>query len=148
MIRKEQPLSQRPSFSLARLSVADRILVGGSLLLLVDSFLHWQAGLNAWGGSGAFAGILMALFALILVVSDVLAAVRIAMPAGVPASTVTAGLTVGTVLFGIIKFLFVVANHPRAAAWIGLVLIVVVAYGGYMKMRAERIGPTSSGFAG
>jgi len=56
------------------------------------------------------------------------------------------GLAVGEVLFGIIKFLFVVANHPRAAAWIGLVLIVVVTYGGYMKMQAERIGSTPSGF--
>ncbi len=141
-------MSQRPSFRLARLSAADRILVGGSLLLLIDSFLHWQAGLNAWGGSAAFAGILMALFALTLLVGEVLAAVHVAMPAGVSVSAVTAGLTVGTVLFGIIKFLFVVANHPRAAAWIGLVLMVVVAYGGYTKMRAERIGPTSSGFAG
>jgi hypothetical protein len=139
-------MSQRPSFRLARLSAADRILVGGSLLLLIDSFLDWQAGLNAWGGSGAFAGVLMALFALLLLVGEVMAAFRVAMPAGVPVSTVMGGLTVGEALFGIIKFLFVVANHPRAAAWIGLVLIVVVTYGGYMKMQAERIGSTPSGF--
>jgi len=139
-------MAQRPASRLARLSAADLILVGGSLLLLVDSFLDWQAGLNAWGGSGAFAGVLTALFALLLLVGEVLAAFRVAMPAGVPVSSVMAGLTVGAVLFGIIKFLFVVANHPRAAAWIGLALIVVVAYGGYLKMKAERIGPTPSGF--
>jgi len=125
---------------------ADRILVGGTLLLFIDSLLDWQPGLNAWGGSAAFAGVLMALFALLLLVGELLAAFRVAMPAGLPVSTVMAGLTVGTVLFGVIKFLFVVANHPKAAAWIGVALVIVVAYGGYMKMRAEGIGPSPTRF--
>src|SRR2546422_598115 len=35
-------MSQRPGFDLAKLSAADRMLVGGSLLLFIDSFLNWQ----------------------------------------------------------------------------------------------------------
>lgn len=141
-------MSRRPAFTFANLSAGDRILAGGSLLLFIDSFLDWQVGTNAWGGSGAFAGVLMALLALLLLVGEILSAIRVPMPGGVPVSTIMAGLTIGTVLFGVIKVLLVVANHPKAAAWIGLVLILVVAYGGYRKMRAERIGPTPSGFTG
>ena len=131
-------MSQRPAFDLAKLSAADRILVGGSLLLFIDSFLRWQTGVNAWGGTAGFAGVLMALFALLLVAGAALAALSVGM----------AGLTAGTELFGIIKFLFVVANHAKAGAWIGLVLVLVVAYGGYRKMQAERVAPPSSGFTG
>jgi len=141
-------MSQRPAFDLAKLSAADRILVGGSLLLFIDSFLRWQTGVNAWGGTAGFAGVLMALFALLLVAGAALAALSVGMPVGVPVSTVMAGLTEGTVLFGIIKLLFVVANHAKAGAWIGLVLVLVVAYGGYRKMQAERVAPPSSGFTG
>jgi len=153
-------MSQRPAFDLAKLTTAERILVGGSLLLFIDSFLNWQRvcgpkilGLgsicgtaNAWGGNGSFAGVLMALLALLLVIGGGLMAMGVAMPPNVPASTVIAGLTAGTVLFGIIKFLVVVGNHAALGAWIGLVLILVVAYGAYMKMQAERIGPKPTGF--
>ena len=52
------------------MGAADRILVGGTLLLFIDSLLDWQQGLNAWGGSAAFAGVLMALFALLLLETE------------------------------------------------------------------------------
>jgi len=127
-------------------SAADRLLVGSCLLLFIDSFLNWQPGLNAWGGSAAFAGVLMALFALLQFAGGILLALRVTLPAGLPEAAILAGLTVGTVLFGIIKFLFAVANQPKAAAWIGLVLLLVVALGGYLKMREERVGPPPAGF--
>jgi hypothetical protein len=152
-------MSQRPAFDLAKLSAADRILVGGSLLLFIDSFLAWQRAcapkviglnlcisFNAWGGNGSFAGVLMALLALLLAVGGVLMAMGVAMPPTVPVSQVLAGLTAGTVLFGIIKFLIVVGNHAAVGAWIGLILILVVTAGGYLKMQAGRVGPRSSGF--
>jgi hypothetical protein len=154
-------MSQRPGFDLAKLSSADRMLVGGSLLLFIDSFLAWQRActpkviglnlcisFNAWGGSGSFAGVLMALLALLLIVGGVAMATGVAMPAGVPVPTVIAGMTAGAVLFGIIKFLIVVGNHAAVGAWIGLILILVVAAGGYLKMQAERVAPPSSGFTG
>ena len=155
-------MSQRPGFDLAKLSAADRMLVGGSLLLFIDSFLNWQrvcgpkvlglntfcATANAWGGNGSFAGVLMALLALVLAVGGVLMAMGVAMPPNVPVSPVITGVTAGTVLFGIIKFLIVVSNHAAVGAWIGLILILVVAAGGYLRMQAERVAPPSSGFTG
>jgi hypothetical protein len=151
-------MAQRLPFDLTKVSTADKILLGGSLLLFIDSLLAWQkqcpsgncvADVNAWGGNAAFAGVLMGLFSFLLLVGVVLRALDVAMPPGVPVSTVMGVLTAGTILLGIIKFLFVLGNHPRFGAWIGLILIVTIAYGGYMKMQEEKATPpgSDSGFA-
>jgi hypothetical protein len=155
-------MAQRPSFDMAKLTTADKILAGGSLLLFIDSFLPWQracvevailnqtvggcASRSAWGGDGAFAGVLMGLFALLLLAGTLAAASGMSLPVTIPLSTVLAGLTAGTVLFGIIKFLLVIGNHPGFGAWIGLILILVVAYGGYMKMQEQKAVPPTQGF--
>jgi hypothetical protein len=143
-------MAQRPSFDMTKLSTADKILAGGSLLLLIDSFLSWQKisifSWTAWGGSGSFAGVLMGLFALLLLAGSIAVAAGVSLPVTIPTSTVLSGLTAGTVLFGVIKFLFVVGNHGALGAWLGLILILVVAYGGYMKMQEQKTVPPSSGF--
>lgn len=158
-------MAQRPSFDMTKLSTADKILAGGALLLFLDSLiLHWQSvcapkvtvgnislggqcvGWSAWSGSGSFAGILMGLFALLLLAATIAVISGMSLPLTIPTSTVLSGLTAGTVLFGIIKFLFVVGNHAGIGAWIGLILILVVAYGGYMKMQEQKVIPPSTGF--
>jgi hypothetical protein len=150
-------MSQRPSFDVSKLSTPDKILGGGALLLFIDSFLSWQkvcvtfAGLsacgkaNAWSGNGGFLGTLMALAALLLVVGLALTLAGVAMPQGVPVPTVMAGLTGATVLFGLIKFLIAVTKHGAFGAYLGLILILVVAYGGYMKMQEGKAASPPSG---
>jgi hypothetical protein len=143
-------MAQRQPFEMSRLSTADRILIGGSVLLVIDTFLAWQrdcigdvCGSNriAWNGDGAFAGVLMGFFAILLIAGQVTMATGGSLPITIPMSTVMAGLTVGTVLFGLIKFLLVVANHVKYGAWIGLILLLVIAYGGYMKMQESKLRP-------
>jgi hypothetical protein len=153
-------MAQRSSFDMAKLTTADKILAGGSLLLFIDSFLAWQkvcgpkilglnsicGSANAWGGSGSFAGVLMSLLALLLLAGTIAVVGGLTLPVTIPTSTVLSGLTAGTVLFGVIKFLFVVGNHGALGAWIGLILILAVAYGGYMKMQEQKAVPPTSGF--
>jgi hypothetical protein len=151
-------MAQSPSFDMNKLSTADKILLGGGFLLFIDSFLAWQrvcvtiiqkicGSANAWGGNGSFAGVLMAIFALLLVAGTLAVVSGVSLPVTLPMSTVLAGLTAGTVLFGVIKFLIVVANHIGFAAWIGLILILAVAYGGYMKMQEQKAVPPAAGFS-
>ena len=68
-------MAQRPSFDMTKLSTADKILAGGSLLLFIDTFLSWQKisifSWTAWGGSGSFAGVLMGLLALLLLAGSI-----------------------------------------------------------------------------
>jgi hypothetical protein len=151
-------MAQRPSFDLTKLSTADKILLGGSLLLFIDTFLPWQKFIcvpgacltaNAWQGNGSFVGVLMGLLTIVLIVVMVLSLAGVEMPPGISVSTVMAGVTAGTVVFGLLKFLFAVTHHGSYGAWLGLIFILAVAYGGYMKMQeASAVPPGSdSGFS-
>jgi hypothetical protein len=91
----------------------------------------------------------MALLAMLLFIGEIVVLAGTAIPpTTVSAPTVLAGLTAGTILFGVIKFLFMLANRPKYGAWLGLILLVVIAYGGYMKMQGEKASsaPTDTGF--
>ena len=57
---------------------------------------------------------------------------------GAPASTISSALVAGTVLFGLLKFVLVIANHSFIGAWLGLILLIAVAYGAYMKMQEPK----------
>jgi hypothetical protein len=148
-------MAQRPSFDLTRLPTADKILLGGSLLMFIDTLLPWQRACgvicdtaNAWGGNGAFVGVLLGLFVFLLLLGEILIVTGVEMPPSIPVSTVMAGLTVGTVLFALIKFLIVIGKFGSYGAWIGLILAIVIAYGGYMKMQEAKAvsPPADTGF--
>jgi hypothetical protein len=151
-------MAQRPSFDLTKLSTADKILLGGSLLMFIDTFLPWQRvclgilgicpSANAWGGNGSFAGVLLGLFTIALLIGEIMVVGGVAMPPNIPVSTVMGGVTLGTVLFALIKFLIVIGKSGSYGAWIGLILAIVIAYGGYMKMQEAKAvsPPADTGF--
>jgi hypothetical protein len=126
---------------------ADKILLVATALFFIDTFLPWQrvcasflnlsvcGSSSAWGGSGSFLGVLAAIFALALLVWLGLSMAGVSLNVGMPASSVSALLVAGTVLFGLLKFLFSAFNHGGYGAWIGLILLIAIAYGGYMKMQ-------------
>ena len=131
----------------------------GCVLLFVDSLLQWQkhypcgtqgqallcGATNAWGGSASFSGILMSLFALLVVLGMGLLVVGATLPA-MSVSGVVGGFVVGTLLFGLIRFLFAATHHPDFGAWLGLACLLVIAYGGYRRMGEGRQAPSSAGF--
>ena len=139
----------------ARAGPASASIRARALLLFIDTFLAWQrlcigsvcdGNRIAWNGDGAFAGVLMGFFAILLIAGQITMATGGSLPVTIPMSTVMAGLTVGTLLFGLIKFLLVVANHAKFGAWIGLILLLAIAYGGYMKMQEQKAVPPTQGF--
>jgi hypothetical protein len=148
-------MAQRPSFDMTKLSTADKILLGGSLLLFIDSFLRWQqvcgpsvlglgkfcVGASAWNGNAGFAGVIMSLLALVLFLALGATILGVSMPSTIPVPTALAALTGGTVLFGLIKFIFAVTNHGAYGAWVGIILLIAIAYGGYMKMQEAKAIP-------
>lgn len=143
-------MGARPSFDLSKMSMADKLLLFGGLLLFIDTFLPWQrvcisfggvgacASASAWGGSGSFFGVLTGIFSLLLVAWVAMTMMGTNIQVGVPASTVSTILVGGTVVFGVIKVLFVLFNHSGFGAWIGLILILAIAYGGYTKMQEPK----------
>ena len=117
------------------------MLVGG-VLLLIDTFLHWQsysasfgtvsvsASRNAWHGWG----ILVGLLTIVLLVW--LGARLAAMDLRLPVSDTMAGAALGTLiaLFTLIKVLS--DNYRATWAWIGLVLAALIAAGAWLEVTA------------
>jgi hypothetical protein len=114
------------------------MLVGG-VLLLIDSFFHWQevsvlgisAGVNAWHGWGVLVGLLTILLLAWLVARLAATDIRL------PISDTMAGAALGTliVLFTLIKIL--ADNEFRTKwAWVGLVLAALIALGAWLEVTA------------
>ena len=124
---------------LSKLAIGSKVVLGLGVLLLVDSFLHWQevsfgpvsAGVSMWHGWGVFVGLV--LLAILAWEAAQLAGIKIALGALSP-SMVTAGLSALLVLFTLIKVL--TNDYVASWAWIGLVLSAGVAAGAWMNMKA------------
>ena len=154
-----QPPASRPGFDFAALSLGTKILLVGALLFLIDSFLPWQracagafcASANAWSGNGSFAGIIASLLAIALLAWEGIQATgtNLNLNLTVPASRISAFIAAGVILFGVIKFLLVVGTFGSYGAWIGLVILLALAYGAWLKFSepasASPRGPAPGG---
>ena len=147
-------------FDMSKMSTAEKLLAGGSILLLIDSFLAWQrfcadlgdigdivgqsnvcvGTLSAWQGSGGIFGVLMGLGAIALIVLGVLSMTGSASSMNMGSMSMDKllgflGLAVAA--FGLLKFIFVLTNSPGWAAFVGLVLLIAIAYGAWQKVQAS-----------
>jgi hypothetical protein len=150
----------RSRFDLAQVGAADKILAGGGAVLFLDSFLSWQRylcgapvlgirrclGANAWQGNGVIAGVLMGFLAFLLTAAVVANVAGFSVPFAIRFSSIVQGLAWGTVVFGLIKFLVVVAHRPQLGAWLGLIVLLVIAYGAWMKYQESQVNPADTGF--
>ena len=154
-------------FDMSKLSTGSKVLLIAGILLLIDSFLQWQrvcidfggvaglgntcGGVNAWSGSGSFFGLLMGLCTLALLIWEGIqlagAGDNIEIP--MSASKVSAYLGFGVAGFGILKLILVLVSDvkPSLFGWIGLVLILVIGYGAWMRFQEPETSapPMASG---
>jgi hypothetical protein len=141
-------------FDMSKMSTAQKLLAGGSILLLIDSFFPWQSvdlgGLedildvavsyNMWQGSGAFAGIIAGLLAIALVIVGVLSMTGAmgSMNTGTMSADKLVGfLGLGVAGFGLLKFIFAVTESPGWAAFVGLVLLLAIGYGAWQQLQSS-----------
>ena len=148
---------------MSRMSTASKILLGGSLLLLLDSFIFsWQkvcvdfgdlSGLvgdgacytaSMWSGSAGWAGLITGLLAIALLVWEGMQLVGQRIDVGQPASKISAYLGFGVLIFGVLKFVLIVTEEPALGAFIGLVLILAIGYGAWMRFQ-EPVSVTTAG---
>lgn len=154
------------SFDTSRLSTASKILMGGSLLLLVDSFLAWQkvcidlgdlggllgsvdncASASMWGGSASWAGLITGLLAIALLIWEGMQLAGQSIDLGQPASKISAYLGFGVLVFGLLKFLLVMTNEPAFGAFIGLILILAIGYGAWMRFQEPAVTVQTPGMS-
>jgi hypothetical protein len=141
-------------FDMSKMSTAEKLLAGGSILLLIDSFFAWQSvdlggledlvnidnSISMWQGSGSIFGVLAGLLAIALIVVGVLSMTgsMANMNMGtMSADKLTGFLGLGVAGFGLLKFLLVLTNSPGWAAFVGLVLLVAIGYGAWQKVQSS-----------
>jgi len=126
------------NMNFAAWSRGTKVLLIAGLILLIDSFLDWQqvsfggvtAGINMWHGIGILAGLLV-IFLLLWELAQVAGVLsQVTLP--VSAALISVALAAATALFTIIKF-FVADTARHWPAWVGLILAIVIAIGGWLK---------------
>jgi hypothetical protein len=155
-------------FDMSKMSTAEKLLAGGSILLLIDSFFAWQSldlggledlvnidnSISMWQGSGGIFGVLAGLLAIALIVVGILSmtgSMANMNMGGMSADKITGFLGLGVAGFGLLKFLLVVANNPGWAAFVGLVLLVAIGWGAWQKVQSSggfQMGGTGGGTMG
>lgn len=150
--------SSGSGFDMTKASTASKILLGASLLLLLDSFLFaWQkvcfdlgdlgalvgvdncASASMWGGNAGWAGLLTGLLAIALLIWEGLQLAGQSIDVGQPASKISAYLGFGVLVFGVLKFLLVVTKEPGLGAFIGIILILAIGYGAWMRFQEPAV---------
>jgi len=125
---------------LQALSLARKLVLGGGVLLLIDTFLKWQtasfagvevASRNAWHG---FWGVLLGLMTIALVAWVIARMFGIQLPEGMPEGLISLILGGLILLFVVLKILTDDADTGWAA-WVGIVLAAVVAYGTWRNFQ-------------
>jgi len=159
-------------FDMSKMSTAEKLLAGGSVLLLIDSFFPWQrvcielggledligadscGSISMWSGSGGWAGVIAGLLAIALIVVGVLSmtgAMANMNMGTMSADKLTGFLGLGVAGFGLLKFLIVLFNEVGWAAFVGLVLLVAIGYGAWTKVQTSggfQMGSTGGGTMG
>ncbi|MDQ2910355.1 MAG: hypothetical protein M3R39_04980 [Actinomycetota bacterium] len=137
----------------AGLSNGTKVLLVGGVILFIDTFFAWQqicagaAGFHVCGSASGWHGIgvLMGLLVIALVAWEGLQIAGVTKQIELPVSAVliSVALAGATALVTIIKFL--VANEARHwPAWIGLILAVVIAAGGWLKYKESPAAPAQA----
>jgi hypothetical protein len=119
-----------------------QVMLIGSLLLLIDSFLDWQqvsgnvfgqevsAGRSGWHGVGVIMGILTIVLIAWLIVR--LAAAHITLPVSDAMTGALLGFLI--LLFTVVTF-FVNNEFRHWPAWVGLILAIVIAVGAWLAVQ-------------
>jgi hypothetical protein len=148
-------MSQSSGFDMTKVSTAGRILLIAGVLYLIDLFLPWQrvcidlgvdlpsGCASASGASGI--GVINLLLVIGLLVWEGLALSN--MEINAPRALVSAGLAAAILLFTILKVL-VDNSQIYLWAWVGLILALVIAYGGWMRWQEHQAGGGTSTMGG
>lgn len=142
-------MSRSTGFDMSKMSTADKILLGAGILYIIDVFLPWQRvcidlGIDLPGASGCASssgasgiGVLNLLLAIALVAWEGMALANVDINA--PRALISAALAGAIVVFTILKIV-VDSEALYIFAWIGLVLALVIGYGGWMRWQEHQAG--------
>lgn len=143
-------MSQAKGFDMSKMSTASKILLGGSILYFIDLILKWNkvcfgpicAGVSGWHGIGFLSGLIV----IVIIAMEVMTLAGMKVEMGTPQmrSTVEAGLAGALLVLTLLKIL-VDSEFLSWPAWLGIVLAIVIAYGGWMRWQEAKVTGGMSG---
>jgi hypothetical protein len=135
------------------LPLGRQIILGAGVLLLIDTFLHWQSvdvgpfsvSRSGWHG---FWGVLLGILTIVLLAWVAARAFGVQLPDNIPDGLATLVLGVLIFLFALIKNL--ADDYSTFWSYVGVVLAAAVAYGAWLTFQLSgeslpTVGATSGG---
>ncbi len=148
----EQQPGGSKGFDVASMALAAKIILVAGILLLVSASCNGRRSaserspdspervrrVSAWSGSGSFFGFMMGILLIALLIFEGVQLANVNMNMPISSTKISAYLAFAVGAFAILKVLLVLTSSikPSIFAWIGLVLALVVAYGGYLDFKA------------
>jgi hypothetical protein len=132
------PAERTTMEQLQALSLARKLILGGGILLLIDSFFNWQSvevlgqdyGQSAWNG---FWGVFLGLMTVALVAGMIALMFGVEPPEGVPQGLIALVLGVLILVFAVIKNL--TDDYSAWPSVVGIILAAVIAYGAWRNFQ-------------
>jgi hypothetical protein len=130
---------------LKKLSLNSQLVLLGSILYVIVSFLNWQSvsGITAteWNGVGTIAGLIV----LILLAWELARGFDLKVAIGsLSPGLVSVVLAEALLLFSLIKFLNI--SYRAYGAWLGLVLAIGIGVVAFLRAKEEGVQlPTNAG---
>lgn len=120
------------------LPLGRQLILGGGVLLLIDTFLPWQkisvlGFSHSWTAWHGFWGVLLGLMTIVLVGWVAARAFGVELPASVPDGLTTVALGGLILLFALIKN--IADDYSAWGSYVGIVLAAVVALGAWLTFQ-------------
>ena len=145
----------RSRLDLSRLPVATILLLGGGVLYFVDLFLSWRRLCFDFGALGVHCGtqngvaqgvgVIDMLLVLALIVMEVLAVTNRDPTADRRLWREREAAVAWALLAGTVIKVLIGLSHIYIWSFVGLVLALAIAYGGWLRWREARSSPPASG---
>jgi hypothetical protein len=133
-------------FDASRLTMGQKVVLVSGALFFILLFLPWESisfggfggvSANGFNGLGVLAGILV----ILLLVWEGMNAAGVNLNMNVSPALVGAILAGATVLFGLIRALLALTRSgtdPGIGAWLGLVALIALAYGAWLRFQESK----------
>jgi hypothetical protein len=128
-------------FDVSRLTMGQKILFVTGAVFLIVLFLPWEDfgfGISLSGFSGI--GVLAGLLVIGLLVWEGINVAGVNLNLNISAALIGAALAGATVLFGLIRFLTALSPSPGFGAWLGLIVLIGMAYGAFVRFQESQTG--------
>ena len=143
-------MSQRGSgFDMSGMSTASKILLAGGFLYFIDMLLKWNKvcylGLcGGWTGWHGLLGVLDGMLVIVIIAVEVAALLNVDVGTPQLRSMASAGAAGLLLVFTLLKVVIADNDFLAWPAWLGIILALVIAYGGWMRWQEGSVSSSGS----